>query len=977
MTSEKNEYRPIRDGFEITNGRAEYTRPLYSAHTEDPSPDRYLYFVGDKPNILLSKTAYFIKRKYAHLFLGIQNGKWFSEAENIKAAYVAGRAEYEIRDSSFEGVVRLTMTRTDLFDGLIIVARLPEQFRGSLKIGAVGSGGAEGMDYDEKDCHGTTVKVGDNSFSIFAPDCPVISGISNVRFTYEVDEDLPKVRGFSENNASVVYYLLTTESLGSEAVSGFLKDPGHAVESGRAYYERLLKRVKVETPDPYLDSAVSAQIIAMDAAWSGKTIMHGTHRWYVPHSGWRSSYGETVAGFSDRVKKNAAQFFEGQDEFGRITDFPDGDSRYNMGEVMVDQLLYNWQWDGDLSFFENGGYDFIKKYLSFEDQVMKVPGTSLYENWLNAWNTDNKWCNGGMGTVASSYMCHANLMMADIAARLGKDADSREFAAKAESIRQDMKRLLWDPEQRVYGEYRDRFGKGMLHACPDLSSIYTPIDEGITDRQEGVELLQYAEERFPVLDGLWEGALFPYSSDWLPLVYSSDGLYPGEVLHTALAFFQTGQPQKGYSYLKGVLYSLFHGETEGTGILSSVVDSACENRGNTDFADVCSMFIRTVVEGLFGIRMNKPEGRVSLMPDLPRSWERASVETEALSYRFCRQKNTELWHIETADELTLCLSLLPSGKAVRSVRVNGMETPYTSGERMEFCTGPCRSTDIEIVYEEQLSAGQTRTQGEIRNSSDEKPFPQAVSMSKTGRLPGESEQIFICSGKKISENTEWKTVCLDEVVNQEISRLHERTYTISLQGKDGVLPRFYFVKDTTRGVTANGRSWWESGRGAVKELYTPSLDRLPEKGGIFLTDAGIPFLISNVEGRNAAFASLYSQFPETLTLRVNQRGRRIYFLLCVSTNHMQAYVDNAVLEVKTVDGIRRLALVNPLNIDDWLNYQTNAPYAMSGYIQSLGKKGHANILCMEMEKNEYIESISLTCAANEVLAGLLGITIAI
>ncbi len=1055
-----NIYHPIKDGFEITNGSAVYVRPLYSTHAEDLISDRYLYLAGDKPDVVVSRITGSVRRKYAHLFLGIQGGKWLSAADKITARYVEGHLEYDITDSSFAGVLRLTMIRTDLFDGLILKAQLPDSLRGRIQIAVAGDGAAKNLDFIPEDVRGTAVELSSNAFYITKEGCQTVSGVSSVPITYTITDaaeferqrrqqeskagreeggsaclkdnlirpqesgvcgktggaekaqtrdgasqqpDAPMVIGTPQNTAADIYFLLTTQDILSPAIQEFLQKPEKAVASGRAYYRGLLDKVKVETPDEKFDSSVAAQLIGMDAAWSGKTIMHGSFRWYVPHSGWRSAYGETVAGFSDRVKKNAEQFFAAQDENGRILDFPTGDKRYNMGEVMVDQLLYNWRWDGDLSFFENGGYDFIKNYLRFEENFLGVPGTDLYENWLNAWNTDNKWCNGGAGTIASSYMWRAHTTMADIAARLGKEEDAQNFAAKAEAIKADMKKLLWDEKQGVYAEYRDRFGNGLLHACPDLSSIYTPIDEGVTDLEESLGMLQYAEEHFQTLDGLDEGEVFPYASDWLPHVYSSNGLYPAEVLHTALAYFQTGQAEKGYAYLKGVMHAFFNGETAGPGLACHEVNEKAENDGNTDFADVCSMFIRTVVEGVFGIHMNLPENTVTIMPGLPADWDHAAIQTDAVSCRYACHSGEETLKIESRDALIYQLQICLNGKAVREVFVNGEAAAYmVENGRLLLKTKPGRSAEVAVCYEAAAGEGApAAATGETLPIVMAGENVSAVMADGTepaeAVLTGEATSMEPASQKgaaaakspdpaqnpekiraSVSQNTAFKTVCLDSVVNQNLADLHRGTYTISFDGRDDyILPRFYFVRDTTRGVTANGRAWWETGRGADEQRYAPVLDRLPLGGGILETEIGVPFAVSDAAGQNAVFASMYHQFPERVTIPVGASGRRLYFLLCVSTNHMQSYVENAVLTAQTAKGTQSLSLVNPLNIDDWLNYQTAAPYALSGCIQPLGEKAHANILCMDLGSEVYIESVSLTCVANEVLAGILGITVGV
>lgn len=71
--------------------------------------------------------------------------------------------------------------------------------------------------------------------------------------------------------------------------------------------------------------------------------------------------------------------------------------------------------------------------------------------------------------------------MADIATRLEKQEDAKNYFAKADRIREAAQKHLWSQDKGVFGEYRDRFGLKRLHDAPDLSSIYTPIDVGLWD----------------------------------------------------------------------------------------------------------------------------------------------------------------------------------------------------------------------------------------------------------------------------------------------------------------------------------------------------------------------------------------------------------------------------------------------------------------------------------------------------------------
>lgn len=712
-------YAPVKGGFEITNGASEYSRPLYSSHVNDnDGGKRYIYYVGDKPNTLLSSaTSSNGTAKYAHMFFGIQGGKWLSAMENITSRYVYGREEYDITDPSFEGEINLTFVRPDMFDGLIVKAVLPDSVRDKFTVAAAGSGGVIGSTgFDASQTAGTEVAVGENGISISKDGVPTVSLLSNEELEYSVNDassyggDVDTLIGSGRSstpmgvgltsgmNDNEVYFLITTEDPASDKIQQFKDEPEQAFESGCDYFESLSKKVDVDTPDPYFNSTIAAQVIGMDASWYNKTIMHGPIAWFTPHAGWRAAYGETAAGFTERVQTNAAEYFDAQLADGRIPNFPTSDKRYNMGEVLVDQLLYNWLWDGDLEFMKNGGYDLIANHLNYQDSVMKVPGTNLYESWLNAWNTDNKWENGGIGITATVYTWRAYDMMSDIAARLGKTEDSEKYREKADIIKSEMKETLWDAESGVYGEYRDRFGLKRLHTAPDLSGIYTPIDVGAVDDIEAYQMLRYSEYAIDRLSGLPREADFPYSSNWLPNVYSSRGLYPGEVINNALAYYQNGQPEKGYEQFKGVQTSLFKGKTAGPGLTSHMVSASGENTGHADFAEVSSLIVRTAVEGTFGISMNMPDETVNITPGLNKEWKTASISTDYLSYSYNYNGNKEIFNVSSDTALHYNMSIPARSCDITSVKVNGADVDYTVSSNIEFVTDKLNSAMIEITY---------------------------------------------------------------------------------------------------------------------------------------------------------------------------------------------------------------------------------------------------------------------------------------
>jgi len=136
------------------------------------------------------------------------------------------------------------------------------------------------------------------------------------------------------------------------------------------------------------------------------------------------------------------------------------------------------------------------------------------------------------------------------------------------------------------------------------------------------------------------------------------------------------------------------------------------------------------------------------------------------------------------------------------------------------------------------------------------------------------------------------------------------------------------------------------------------------------------------QGPNACFTSRFENFPTAITIPVGLKARKLYFLLAASTNQMQSRIENGRLTVNTPGERKILPLINPDNLDDWLSNakydprkELSKPYAQSGFIQEFGANTHGLILDMDLGGLCQIDSVELECSSNEVLLGLLGLTL--
>jgi hypothetical protein len=247
--------------------------------------------------------------------------------------------------------------------------------------------------------------------------------------------------------------------------------------------------------------------------------------------------------------------------------------------------------------------------------------------------------------------------------------------------------------------------------------------------------------------------------------------------------------------------------------------------------------------------------------------------------------------------------------------------------------------------------------------------PVEIVVNDSARLtPGTNTIMLAVEGAShpvIGQLVDWKLplnpanaqpVSLSAFRNQDLATLHQQRY---------LNPR---TPNYTMTVLENGRSWW-LGRGKMPE---PHLDLLKGAGGRLRSGIGVPFEVP-ANGLNACFTSIFENFPRKVQIPVGQDARKLYFLFVASTNQMQSRIENARFTVHAEDGTYVLPLINPNNLDDWLM----PPFALSGYSQKFGPGTYGRILDMDLSEKKRVETVEVECLSNEVLFGVLGLTLVV
>jgi len=240
-----------------------------------------------------------------------------------------------------------------------------------------------------------------------------------------------------------------------------------------------------------------------------------------------------------------------------------------------------------------------------------------------------------------------------------------------------------------------------------------------------------------------------------------------------------------------------------------------------------------------------------------------------------------------------------------------------------------------------------------------------------------------------NSNTEYETINIDNYLNTSVNQIFKVDY---------LSPRSPF---TTLQIPKQGIGEW------CHPTLTAEIDdsgiRKNSYNGIFNTPFGIPFRTPSDNSNNIAFTSLWDNYPTFIDIPLNGKSSHAYLLMAGTTNHMQVHITNGEVIVKYKDGTTSiLKLVNPetwmpIEQDLYLDGQAfqsklPKPYRValkSGVVsrswnniiphdEVYGRSidgGAGVILDIPLDKTKELESLQVKTIANEVIIGLMSVTL--
>lgn len=1039
-TARTLQYYPEGDDFVCINGKNRFTRALYGSW----SPFRLE--TSDRPVF-----AAYDKRNSKHIRFLLQ-GRGLSLAldsiEFCEARYTAGRRTYLLRDTAWgKGTITVSVlafpdsdgaiwkfSARDLADDMILRCFISE-IRAK-KLSRNGDMGA-----DPPGC-------------FEAPEHPEMQKEYDLALTDEA------------------YLVLENLDLKLVSTDEGRRLYGKAEEARKA----LASRIRFSTPDPYFNTLGGTLAVAADGIWDGEVWLHGAVGWRMPLSGWRAAYTGDALGWHDRARKHFDAYAASQ-----VTNVPNtiphpaqdsalhlarsvkkwGTPQYSNGYICrnprrnnqmhhydmnlcyIDELLWHFNWTGDLEYARQM-WPVITRHLAWEKLNYDPDNDGLYDAYACIWASDALYYNSGAVTHSSAYNYRANKMAAEIAGKIGEDAEP--YQKEADRILKAMNKRLWLADKGHWAEFQDFMGHKRLHESAGVWTIYHALDSETADPFQAYQATRYVDTQIPHIPvagkGLKdEGYATISTTNWLPYSWSINNVAFAEVMHTALAYFQAGRADEGYKLLKSsVLDGMYLGDSPGNFGQISFYDAA---RGECyrDFGDPVGVASRVLIQGVYGILPDAMNGRLLIRPGFPSDWDKASLETPDVSYSFLREKDTDTYQIcqRFGKPLEIGLQVKAIREQVASVEVNGKKTVWSfveaasghpellvkvpdvknaeviirwkgkflqtlAAEELEVDAGgqillrAPQGTELCEVYDPQHLLVSTKVERNSYNTNIKKGEGHHTFFVRTrqGNMNWwQPVNVFIRSLPAAAredfagvDSSACRMVNMDQYLNDSVTSIFREQY---------FSPRSPY---TTLQLPVQGIGEW------CHPLLSASIDdsglRNLVRNNRFDTSLGVPFRLMK-KGNNIAFTSLWDNYPNSICIPLAGKASHAYLLLAGSTNHMQCHIANGVLKVRYSDGTStEMTLTNP---DNWCPIEQDfyvdgkafvlsepRPYRLhlkTGKVsRDLGKElgitgvygreiegGAGVLLDMPLDAEKTLESLTLETVANDVVIGLMGITL--
>jgi hypothetical protein len=682
-------------------------------------------------------------------------------------------------------------------------------------------------------------------------------------------------------------------------------------------------------------------------------------------------------------------------------------------ESYIDAIWHYYKWTGDLESVRRQ-WSTMTRAAAWLDKKLDPDGDHLYKDSIHQWKSDfdNR---GPSSAFQTALVFKAYRDLAELARKLGKPDEAQRFLVKSQAIQSAAMRELWSNEFGILGS---KCPLGLLRLHPQCLDVEIPIWTGLVDGYQGVMLADWIRNNSTFTDK--QGGLYFYTNEWWPVVFSQHQIYEGDMLMTGWGLMLAGRHEDGFRTLETAAAMAYRSSTPG---FDQVIFANGTGGTGRDWIFTQGPFVRTLVEGLFGISPHFDENRVVIHPRFPEKWDHARFTRSGLDIAWQRNGQEQTFRVTTAAGIR-CRFEIPVNSALTSVMLDGkpvktamkpgmgwaildVETGGGGGE-LKLITSP-RSWRIDAPAT--LQSGQTAEMKLSGLSAYEIEDPYGffevlqksadrvkVRLKRAGS--GQATLFVRCTTGRGQGSITWTEPINLITLPRSAKEVTKQTVLDTVPAHSKLLPLDLSAAYNNSIQTCFLHSWKTDAADVPSsqvKFWTMPLFKLTAPLPREVTVGNIPFLLGEMKddltGKNLIL--LDNTPPRTTatgaTLHLDGRTLRKAYLLSLNMNlPMKAYTPAATVTVRYTDGSQQVTeLIPPVNFDSY--YQDFAINTVSFPLlcaePAHGMKKWSNgyncdfnqmhltmtdVLCDPAKKVDRIEFRSV---ATETFMGIAGVTL--
>jgi len=433
------------------------------------------------------------------------------------------------------------------------------------------------------------------------------------------------------------------------------------------YYADLLQ-AHVQTPVKNINAAFRTALYNLEYAWNApfgwtESLNFWHALWHMQHTA-----GEEWIGHADRSRLCNITHAENLMPDGAVPQMMQYlNKRRDFGgsnQYFAWQVRHYFHFTGDL--------EFARQIAPALDRVI---AQSFRENdpdgnWLLGWgqqigNQEDYISTPHDGTSPTIEGINMFRTRRELALALGDEATVSRCDARIRQMQAGLREQLWLGDLGRFAFFRDPLGE--LRLDGQYHSFLYPVIWDLADAPDSYAMLRHVRDRLTGKDGE------VFCSDNFPThVVSTTGVQTGIAQQpwAAWALAAAGRRNEAYRPLQAAADWVMNDIHRGAWPEISVEPIPAY------FSPPIGLWIASTVEALFGLKVDKPEGRLRVAPCFPDDWPSASLNLPDYQAEFTRSGNTMEYLVRSRDALVRQVRWsLPPGK-VLEVSVDGKPVKY-------------------------------------------------------------------------------------------------------------------------------------------------------------------------------------------------------------------------------------------------------------------------------------------------------------